>query len=396
MNYKFLSLIGALLIGYGGSMAQDFEDDIYYDGSSDAKKTTKVVVKPAPAASGYYGTLQTQVTPLNGVVNGRDVDEYNRRYDVYTEGDTTYIDDDTFANTRRIERFHNPKIIIRSNDPDLIEYYFDNTPTVNLIVGTDWGWGPYWGWGYRYYDPWYSWNWGWRSPWYYSSWYNWGYDPWYWGRPWHAGWGWTWNHHWGWNHHHHWGGWYGDHGWGRHGGRYNSGYNGRRPGFTNHGSRFGSNHNGYAGVTGRNNGRTFGTGRTSMNRGNLGNNRPYGGYNGRSGVQAGNRSYRGGGINSGRSASRTYTPSAPTGSGRSYTPSRSSGRSYSPSSTGTRSYGGSRSYGGYSGGSRSYGGYSGGGRSSGGGFSGGSHGGGGGFSGGGGSRGGGGGHGGRR
>ena len=136
MNYKFLSLIGALLIGCGGLMAQVYEDDIYYDGSSEVNKTTKVVVKQAPASSGYYGTLQTQVTPISGVVNGRDVDEYNRRVDVYTENDTTYIDDDTFANTRRIERFHNPTIVIRSNDPDLIEYYFDSAPTVNLIVGT--------------------------------------------------------------------------------------------------------------------------------------------------------------------------------------------------------------------------------------------------------------------
>ncbi|MDY6411935.1 MAG: hypothetical protein SPL28_02930, partial [Bacteroidales bacterium] len=114
MNYKFLSLIGALLIGCGGLMAQVYEDDIYYDDSSEVNKTTKVVVKQAPASSGYYGTLQTQVTPISGVVNGRDVDEYNRRVDVYTENDTTYIDDDTFANTRRIERFHNPTIVIRS------------------------------------------------------------------------------------------------------------------------------------------------------------------------------------------------------------------------------------------------------------------------------------------
>ena len=85
MNYKFLSLIGALLIACCGLMAQVYEDDIYYDGSSEVNKTTKVVVKQAPASSGYYGTLQTQVTPISGVVNGRDVDEYNRHQKMLSE-----------------------------------------------------------------------------------------------------------------------------------------------------------------------------------------------------------------------------------------------------------------------------------------------------------------------
>ena len=141
MNYKLLSLMGALLVGCGCAMAQDYEDDIYYDGKTETK-TVKVVTKQMPVSSGYYGELSTQVTPLTGVINGRDVDEYNRRIEYYDENDTVYLNDEEFANTRRIERFHNPDIVIRSNDPDLIEYYFDNTPTVNLIVGSDWGWGP--------------------------------------------------------------------------------------------------------------------------------------------------------------------------------------------------------------------------------------------------------------
>ncbi|MBR5030239.1 MAG: hypothetical protein IKX63_03950 [Muribaculaceae bacterium] len=374
MNYKLLSLCGALLLGSGLAMAQDYDDDIYYDGGSDTK-TVKVVTKQAPPATGYNGTLSTQVVPINGVVNGRDVDEYNRRNEIFDENDTVYIEDEEFANTRRIERFHNPDIVIRSNDPDLIEYYFDNTPSVNLIVGTDWGWGPYWGWGYRYYDPWYSYYWGWGSPWYYNSWYNWGwyggyrYHPWsYWGRPWG---GYTWNHH-------HWGG-YGwnrpGSGWYGHHGRYNSGISGRRPGINYHGNRGNtgsSSHSGYAGAPGRHG---MSNGRSGiMNHGNITSSRNGGNYNSARGtMQPGNRTYHGG------RSSGTYQGSS---SGRSYTPS-SSGRSYTPS----------RSSGGYSGGSRSSGGYSGGGRSSGG-YSGGSHGGG--HSSGGGSHGGGGGRGGRR
>lgn len=376
MNYKFLSLIGALLLGYGCAIAQDYEDDIYFDGTSENKTTkVKVVTKRQPVANDYYADLSTTVTPISGVVNGRDVDEYNRRVEPLYENDTTYLDGETFANTRRLERFHNPDIVIRSNDPDLIEYYFDSTPTINLIVGTDWSYGPYWGWGYRYYDPWYSWNWGWgwHSPWYYSSWWGGWYGGWY--RPWHYG--------WGWNHHHYWDGYYGWYNrpgrWYGDGGRYHGGITGRRPGVNYHGNRAGNgNHTSY-GIGRRG---TMGNGRTAINHGNIGSvstNR--GTYNGRSTMSPGNRSSNRGMNGGGRSVgtygggNRIYTPSS---SGRSYTPS-SSGRSYTPSS----------------GGSRSSGGFSGGGRSSGG-FSGGSHGGGGGGFSGGGSRGGGGGHGGRR
>ena len=58
MNYKFLSLIGALLLGCGCAMAQDYEDDIYYDGTSESKTTkVKVVTKRQPVANDYYADL---------------------------------------------------------------------------------------------------------------------------------------------------------------------------------------------------------------------------------------------------------------------------------------------------------------------------------------------------
>lgn len=380
MNYKFLSLITALLLGCGWATAQDYEDDIYYDGKSEVTTTrpVKVVTKRQPQGE-YYGQLSTTVSPISGIVNGRDVDEYNRHTDgYYLEDDTVYIDKESFSNTRRIERFHNPDIVIRSNDPDLIEYYFDNTPTVNIIVGSDWSWGPYCGWGYRYYDPWYSWHWGWSSPWYYSSWYDWGwyggyrYHPWsYWGRPW--GWGgyYGWSHHWGWSRP--WGGWYGDRGR-----RYNSGYNGRRPGLNYHGNRGNSVNRGYAGAPGRiNGGRSSiaSRGGRGMNHGNINSVRDNGYYGGRSTMQPGRRS-SGGGI-AGSRPSSTYN-SGGVSRGRSYG-SPSGTRSYSSPSSSGRSYsGGSRSsFGGSSfGGGRSSGGFSGGSHGGGGGFSGGGHGGG--------------------
>lgn len=64
MNYKFLSLIGALLIGCGGLMAQVYEDDIYYDGSSEVNKTTKVVVKQAPASVVTMAHYKLRLLPL--------------------------------------------------------------------------------------------------------------------------------------------------------------------------------------------------------------------------------------------------------------------------------------------------------------------------------------------
>lgn len=385
MNYKFLSLIAAMLLGCGCAMAQNYEDDIYYDGSSEPSTTKVKVTRQSTMPNTYYGEMSTTVTPINGVVNGRDIDEYNRRTDrYYAEDDTVYLEDEAFANTRRIERYHNPEIVIRSNDPDLIEYYFDNTPSVNLIVGTTWGWGPSWGWGWRsaYYDPWYSWGWGWYSPWYYSSWYDWGwyggyrYHPWsYWGRPWGGWYGW----HNGWH-----SGWY--NGGYAHGGHYQGGVRGRRPGLNYHGDRGNSGH-GYASAPGRGiNGRSVNRGNRPMNHGNIGTaSTNYGGNTGRtSTMRPGGRTAHG---NLG---------------GNTYGGSSSTGRVYSTPSTPTRSISGGSRSGGYTGGSRSSGGYTGGSRSSGG-FSGGSHGGGGGFSGGG-SRGGGGGshgggggsHGGRR
>ena len=367
MNYKLLSIIGALLLGCGLATAQNFEDDIYYDGSSQEK--TKTVTKKAPTTSGYSGYMTTQVTPLSGVVNGRDVDEYNRRTDgYYDESDTTYLDGEDFANTRRIERFHNPDIVIRSNDPDLIEYYFDNTPTVNLIVGSGYGVAPYWGWSYRYYDPWYSINWGWHYPWRYGGWYDWyGWGYWGWSRPWiYSNWG--WHNHWAWNNH--WGGWnrpgrgwYGDHGFAH-------GIGGRRPGLNYHGNRGNMGSNGVQAVRGRSGGMSNGINgnRGVMNHGNLNINR---GFTGGRTATPGNRSYNGGGNvrqSTGGTVGRTYN-----GGGTMHSAPKSSSGGYS---------GGSRSSGGFSGGGRSGGGYSGGGHSSGGGFSGGggSHGGGGGGS----------------
>ena len=100
---------------------------------------------------------------------------------IYYLGDS--ISDEAFANTRLIERFYNPDIVILSDDDDLVELYYDESPSVSLIIGSDWGYGSYW----SSYYPWYSW--GSYYPWYtsygpYYTYYHrgWGYGyyrPWY-------------------------------------------------------------------------------------------------------------------------------------------------------------------------------------------------------------------------
>ena len=219
MKRYVLTIIGALLFGNSIAVAQDY-DDVYYDTGSTKKKTeTTVRTKQTGANVAGKNPYFTQkaktavaVDTAAQVVNGRDVDEYNRRYaddaqQYYSDEAAAYeVADSTaggdFTYTDRIVKFHNADVVVRSNDPDLIELYYDNRPQVNIVVGTTFGgwYGDPFYWGV--YDPWYSWGWGWGI---HSAWHYGWYDPcwsWGWGHPhyaWHGhGWGGGWNH--GWNH----------------------------------------------------------------------------------------------------------------------------------------------------------------------------------------------------
>lgn len=173
--------------------AQQYEDDIYYNPSKKPKtaknaQTSSTAIQTANYNGGTY--TPTPDYPAAGTYNystgsTRDVDEYNRR-NGYTVADTANLDSalyaDNFTYTRRIERFHNPDVVVSSNDGDVIDYYY-NTPSTssvtNIYVNADPFWG--YGWNYPYYYP--SWRWSWSlNPWYWGpsySW-SWGYDPWYW------------------------------------------------------------------------------------------------------------------------------------------------------------------------------------------------------------------------
>lgn len=392
MKYRVFALLGMMALSAGAMLqAQDY-DDIYYDASKSTKTVTKTA-KPAKTEA-VYGKVpeKYQVAVQDNYRLERDVDEYNRRgayepkiepaFEVDINGDTIYFDNDStyeesFANTRRIERFYNPDIVILSDDDDLVELYYDESPTINLIVGTDWGFGSYYDWGYASYYPWYTgwygpWYSGWYSPWrWHSSWYygyhHWGfgyYHPWY-----YSTW---WDPYWRWGHHYNYG-WHqgGNYGWNNsyhpNHGRYqgsSSLLSGRRPGLaTNRNTRgrvdaVGSNRNGISTRTTSGN-RSSGVSSSGS--------RSRSGYaSSRSGGNMGSRSNSG--VTS-RSSYPTSRSSSGYSGGSHSSPSRSSSGSYgsgsrsssgsSHSSGGSYSSGGSRSGGG--GGGGSHGGSSGGG-----------------------------------
>lgn len=381
MKYRVFALLGMMALSAGAILqAQDY-DDIYYDGSQSTKKVVKTV-KPAKTEA-VYGTVpeKYKVAVQDNYRLERDVDEYNRRvqfepelaYEVDINGDTIYFDNDSiyeeaFANTRRIERFYNPDIVILSDDDDLVELYYDESPTINLIVGTDWGLGSYYGWG-SYYYPWYT---GWYDPWYIG--YGW-YSPWRWHSPWYYGY-----HHWGYGYYHPWyygygdpywrwghyygGSYYGYHGWDRpyhNYGRYtNNSLNlgGHRTGLASNRNTRGrvdavsSNRNGISARSGNMGSRSSGVSSTGTRRsgyassrssGNMGSRRSSG-VSTRGGVtRSSSSSYSGGRSSSRSSDGSSYSGGSRRSSGSSYSgSSRSSGSSYSG---GSRSSGGSYSSG---------------------------------------------------
>lgn len=397
MKLRVLTLLGLLAFTAGSMIqAQDY-DDIYYDGSSSSTKVKKETKKVETRA----GRATVEVLPrysssaTSNYQTDRDVDEYNRHgakfeYDLSDTLDVDSLRDrDVFANTQRIERFYNPDIVISCNDGELVELYYNETPTVNIIIGTNYGYSPRVGWGFGWgtycYDPWYD-------PWYPTRWYGY-YRPFGWGfyATWHGPYYYEWG--WGWSrpfYRHHYAGWHGwgygrRHYWDRPGHYYASTYHhghyttGRRPGdgrshlsgaanrpYTRSGS------SSYAGVRG---GSRTGVGTGSISNGRQ---RPSSYSNNSSGMYTGRqrpsgsvgntgnigRSTTSRGSSSGWSGGSVRSRGASSSSSSSYGTSRSSSpsRSYSPSSSG---YSGSRSSGYSSGSSRSSSGYSGGGYSGG-------------------------------
>lgn len=408
MKYRIFALMSMLALTAASVLqAQDY-DDIYYDASKSVTTNAKSVKVSKPAKTvAVYGEIpeQYKVAANSNYRVERDEDEYNRRgayeyqpqFEVDINGDTilldsTYLDVDAFANTRRIERFYNPDVVILSDDEDLVELYYDESPTINLIVGSDYGSS------YAYTSTYYPWYTGWYEPWssfYYSPYYGW-YDPWISTfSPWHYGYYglYSWHYHgpslWGWNY---WGirPWHNSY-WGYHYGWYNwtGNYHHGRPGGHNYsgGGRSRIDRSG-VGLSGNRNGRSrVGAQTPNRNgvsrRGTTDGNRPsVGGTTTRTRTRGyasdrasgGNMSTRGTSGVTTRQSGVSRNGMSSGGSSRSYSGSSNSRSSNSGSS---RSYSSGSSSRSYSGGSGSYSGGSRGSSGGGGGSTGGSSGGGG-------------------
>ena len=153
-----------------------YDDDIYYNPSKD-KKAKPAATAPAtytPAAQSY-APADTYVFNTGSTFN---VDDYNRRGQ-FLVSDTVQPaadnDVDYFANTRRIERFHNSDVVVNSGDDALISYYYTQPSTINIYIDNDPWYFPRWSWSWAYTNPLYNWSWGY-------------YDPW-----WNPVWGWSWS-----------------------------------------------------------------------------------------------------------------------------------------------------------------------------------------------------------
>lgn len=201
MNIKRLSLMSMLVaatLAVSASPAAsgwDDDDDIYYNPASEPKQPKKPAVQSnyVPNTVVNYPGADTYAAPAGSGLKV-DVDEYNRRGQFLVSTDTASTDTvgqdaDTFAYTRRLERYYNPDIVNGSGDSDLINYYYATEPAsdINVYVVNTWPtWPAYSSW----YSPWYV------SPWYWPS-YSWSYyDPWY---SWSWGWGPSWGPSWGWH-----------------------------------------------------------------------------------------------------------------------------------------------------------------------------------------------------
>ena len=207
------------------SYDDDDYDDIYYNASKDEKAKAEKKAAAARQANYIPNTVQDYPDPAVFQAQGpglnMDIDAYNRRGQFLVAdsvpADTTDANADTYAYTRRIERFYNGDIVNASNDQELIDSYYSQPATTDINVyvidPSPWSYGFYNPW---YYNSWYgpSWSWGWYDPWY--SW-SWGWGPGYWGPSWAWGPGYWGPGHWGpsWG----WGGswgpaWGPSHGWG--------------------------------------------------------------------------------------------------------------------------------------------------------------------------------------
>lgn len=192
MKY-LLALACVATLSSATAIAQDYEDDIYYNPKNDKS------AKSATARKSNY------ISDMGAM----DVDTYNRRGQYYTTPIDTIggsvENGEDFVYTQQIQKYYNPTIVL-DNASALADVLANSYGNVNIYINDN-GYpvfGPYnsvyWSYGWPRYGSW-SWNWGWgpswsigwgwNSPWYPSWGYDWAWSPsWGWGPSWDYGWGW--------------------------------------------------------------------------------------------------------------------------------------------------------------------------------------------------------------
>ncbi|MDE7407983.1 MAG: hypothetical protein K2M76_06135, partial [Muribaculaceae bacterium] len=172
-----LLIVLAALIGTSAAInAQSYyDDDIYFDAAKAPKTAVKKKKTPvqAEASTINYTALPGSDTYIVVSNNNRDVDEYNRRgsYTALPDTLTGGIDSlQNFKYTQRLERFHNPDVVIGSGNEDLI-YVYNNalqeqnsnaSTQINIYMDSPGYWSPY------YYPS--AWSWAWHTPGDYGPW----------------------------------------------------------------------------------------------------------------------------------------------------------------------------------------------------------------------------------
>lgn len=198
-------------------MYAQYDDDMYFTPSTEQNSTQKSstpAMRPSSSTYSSRRTVPAQVSVYNS--NPRNTDEYNRRGQGdssyagswqtsggYNSTDTTLTaevenvntdngrdldDEDDYYYSRRILRFHSPRVGIALSSPwywDLVYDYgcYDYLWDAYVYDPFYWNYGWSYGWGWGPWSAWYGSIWGWHHP------YAWSY------------WGWGWNG--GWSHHPH-------------------------------------------------------------------------------------------------------------------------------------------------------------------------------------------------
>ena len=129
---RYILAAAGILAMAAPAMAQDYYDDIYGGPRKQSKpkkqqQTVDYQVADYASADSYAPSGSLDM----------DVDTYNRRGQFLVSdsvaNDSTAIGD-TFAYTRRIERFHNPEVVTESGDTTLCDYYYSTPQQTNINV----------------------------------------------------------------------------------------------------------------------------------------------------------------------------------------------------------------------------------------------------------------------